>query len=71
MINFYVNSNAVNGDEDDFLDRSDSIDLSDLSPERNPRSHLTSAKSIDVIREDDEDEEDDVLLELSHKFGKR
>ena len=63
----------MNGEEDDFLDRSDSIDLSDLSPERNPRSHLTSAKSIDVIREDDEeeDEEDDVLLELSQKFGKR
>ena len=60
----------MNGDEDDFLDRSD-VDLSDLSPERNPRSHLTSAKSIDVIREDDEDEEDDVLLELSHKFSKR
>ena len=60
----------MNGDEDDFLDRSD-VDLSDLSPERNPRSHLTSAKSIDVIREDDEDEEDDVLLELSHKFTKR
>ena len=60
----------MNGDEDDFLDRSD-VDLSDLSPERNPRSHLASAKSIDVIREDDEDEEDDVLLELSHKFTKR
>ena len=43
-------------------------DLSSLSPDRpNPRAHLASAKSIDVIREDDEEEEDesdDVLIEL-------
>ena len=42
-------------------------DLSSLSPDRpNPRAHLASAKSIDVIREDDEeeDESDDVLIEL-------
>ena len=58
----------VNGDDDDFLGHSsDSIDLSNLSPERNPRSQLTSAKSIAVIREDEE-EEDDVLVELSQKF---
>ena len=66
----YNFSNAINGDEDDFLDRSD-VDISDLSPERNPRSNLASAKSIHSIREDDEDEGDDVLLELSNKFGKR
>ena len=66
----YFISSAINGEEEDFLARTD-IDFSDLSPERNPRAHLASAKSINVIREDDEDEEDDVLLELSHKFGKR
>ena len=47
------------------------MDFSDFSPDRNPRSHLTSAKSIDVIKEDDEDidddESDDVLIELSKR----
>ena len=47
------------------------VDFSDFSPDRNPRSHLTSAKSIDVIKEDDEDidddESDDVLIELSKR----
>ena len=61
------------GDEDDYSSSptrtSDSADFSsDFSPERNPRSHLTSAKSIDVIREESfEDEEEDVLLELGGK----
>ena len=43
------------------------VELPEYSPDRNPRSHLTSAKSIDVIREDDEeedDESDDVPLDL-------
>jgi len=69
----------MNGDEDDYSsspsrDRSgdSGVDFSDFSPERNPRSHLTSAKSIDVIKEDDEDiddddEIDDVLIELSKR----
>ena len=60
------------GDEDDYSSSptrtSDSAEFSDFSPERNPRSHLTSAKSIDVIREESfEDEDEDVLLELGGK----
>ena len=61
----------MNGDEDDYSSSptrtSDSADFSDFSPERTPaiRSHLTSAKSIDVIREESfEDEDDTELLEL-------
>ena len=70
----FLSRNQMNGgDEDDYSSSptrtSDSADFSsDFSPERNPRSHLTSAKSIDVIREESfEDEEEDVLLELGGK----
>ena len=66
------------GDDEDYnsspsRDRSvdSGVEFSDFSPDRNPRSHLTSAKSIDVIKEDDEDidddESDDVLIELSKR----
>ena len=64
----------MNGDEDDYSSSptrtSDSVDFSDFSPDRNPsvRSHLTSAKSIDVIREESfEDEDDTELMELGGK----
>ena len=69
----FLSRNHVNGgDEDDYSSSptrtSDSADFSDFSPDRNPRSHLTSAKSIDVIREESfEDEDEDVLLELGGK----
>ena len=66
----------MNGDDDSY-DYSPSrektigetVDFGDYppSPERSSRSHLASAKSIDVIREDDEDEDDesdDVPLDL-------
>merc|ERR1719474_2345314 len=60
----------VNGDEEDYL--SDSQDLNDQppSPTRTlQRSSLaSSAKSIDVIREEEDEDEDDVLIELHKKM---
>ena len=69
---FFFRNHVNGGDEDDYSSSptrtSDSADFSDFSPDRNPRSHLTSAKSIDVIREESfEDEDEDVLLELGGK----
>ena len=67
----------MNGDDDDYnsspsRDRSNDsgVEFSDYSPERNPRSHLTSAKSIDVIREDDEDVDDDESDDVPLNIGK-
>ena len=67
----------MNGDDDDYnsspsRDRSNDsgVEFSDYSPERNPRSHLTSAKSIDVIREDDEDVDDDENYDVPLNIGK-
>jgi len=64
----YTMNNHVEGNEDDYSSHptrtSESMDFSDFSPERNPpvRSHLNSAKSIDVIREESFEEEDDTEL---------
>ena len=70
--------NHMNGDDDNYgyspnRDKpGETLDFGDYpsSPERSSRSHLTSAKSIDVIREDDEDEDDDESDDVPLDIGK-
>jgi len=69
IIDKEMDKDYLNGNDEEYLSDSDLSDLGG-SPKRTlQRSAMTnSAKSIDVIREEEDEEEDDVFLELRKKM---